>query len=827
MSTRELKIARAGSRFDTYWDNQLTNWDSLTKYLADPRISHTTVAQYHSLPKAKRDDVKDVGGFVGGHLKHGRRRKGHILSRSLIALDLDTPPVGLVDQLPSVLPVEWVVYSTCSHTPEQPRLRLIIPLVKDVTADEYGAVARRIAADIGIDYFDDTTYEPHRLMYGPAHPIDGEFLYRHNTGPWLSPDEVLARFDDWQDMSTWPTSSRHTTRLQETVGKQADPLTKPGLVGAFCRTYTITQAIETFLPEVYAPTKTEGRYTYTAGESTGGAVIYNNQFLYSHHSTDPVSMQLVNAFDLVRIHLWGSWDEEAKDGTPTHKLPSTKQMVELARTDPKVKTLLDAEAEAQAQAEFTDNPDIASGGEPTPGGEPAVSWRTKAGLERNHRGGYDDSLENLTKIITYDPRLQAIRYNQLTETITTATTTGEGGLPWVQQKPGVWTDADIAQLKLYIEKNFGIYQGTKTLEALHIAATTRHYHPIRDYLAGLPAWDGTQRIDTLLIDYLGAENTGYVRAVTRKTLIAAVARVMRPGIKFDQVLILNGPQGTGKSTLFAKLAGDWFSDALTLTDMRDKTGAEKLQGYWILELGELAGMRKMEVETVKGFLSRTDDKFRAAYARTVEAHPRQCIIVGSTNAENGFLRDVTGNRRFLPVTVTGGGNRHTWDLGGDTIAQIWAEALAAFKAGEPLFLTGRVAQDAARAQDAALETDERVGLVEQYLDTPLPAGWWGWGVRERRAYLTSGGEDFSGVEGGFTGACDAPALERRMRVSNAEVWAECFGRDPSDMKPADAYAVAAIMRSLPGWEKTGKRERVFPYGRQRLYERTAEEQPPF
>jgi predicted P-loop ATPase len=107
----------------------------------------------------------------------------------------------------------------------------------------------------------------------------------------------------------------------------------------------------------------------------------------------------------------------------------------------------------------------------------------------------------------------------------------------------------------------------------------------------------------LIIDYLGAENNSYTKAVTRKTLCAAVARIYDPGIKFDHILVLSGPQGLGKSTFFNRLGGKWFSDSLNITDMRDKAAAEKLQGYWILELGELAGIKKTDVETVKSFVS--------------------------------------------------------------------------------------------------------------------------------------------------------------------------------------------------------------------------------
>lgn len=817
---RELKISTASSRLDTLWKNTTISWRDLITRFTTPVTVGVAASEYHALPKGRQGDLKDVGGFVGGHLAHGRRRKGNVLARSIMALDLDTPEPDLLNKLPNLLPAEWVVYSTISHTSELPRYRLILPLARDVSEDEYEAVGRRVAADIGIDQFDDTTFESHRLMYWPTAPTDVHPVLTHNHGPWIDPDHTLARYDNWADITTWPTSSRQAEHLHHTADKQADPLSKPGLVGAFCRTYDIHTAITDLLSDVYEPAAGNGRYTYKPGETSGGVITYADRFAYSHHGTDPAGGQLLNAFDLVRTHRYGGEDDDAKPGTPASKTPSYRAMLDLLQDDEKVKRQLAEERVAAAQDEFTitttDDDGLGEDPEPTP-----ADWMVQ--LEITKSGDYADTLDNLTLILTHDPRLQEIRWNQLTDALDIR---NPKKLPWDQVKPG-WSDADIAQLKLYLEQKYHLYSGTKTAEALSIAAAGRAYHPIRDYLDALPNWDGVERLDTLLVDYLGAPDTDYTRAVTRKTLVAGVARVMRPGIKHDTVLILNGPQGTGKSTLFEKLAGQWFSDALTLTDMRDKTGAEKLQGYWILELGELAGMRKMEVEVVKGFLSRTDDKFRAAYARTVESHPRQCIIVGSTNAENGFLRDVTGNRRFWPVQITGVSPHKSWELTADTVDQLWAEALHHYTAGEQLHLSGELAEAARQAQDGAIETDDRIGLVEAYLETLLPEGWERMDLMQRRAILGTGGAP--GSEFGKQ-QTDGPR-RRRQTVSNIEIWAECFGQDPSEMQPQrDSQAITAIMQQIPGWEKaTGPqaREQVFPYGRQRVYRRIDTGEPPF
>ena len=286
---------------------------------------------------------------------------------------------------------------------------------------------------------------------------------------------------------------------------------------------------------------------------------------------------------------------------------------------------------------------------------------------------------------------------------------------------------------------------------------------------------------------MGAEDTAYVRAVTRKTLCAAVARIYEPGIKFDSMLVLNGPQGMGKSTFYALLGREWFSDSLSIADMRDKTAAEKLQGYWILEIAEMNGIKKVDVETVKSFLSRSDDKFRQAYGTVVESHPRTNIIVGSSNADRGFLRDVTGNRRFWPVNVTGLGAKHPWEL--TEVDQVWAEALERYRAGEELYLKGDVAEEAYQAQQDAMETDDREGLVEQYLECLLPENWASMDLYQRRSYL--GGGEFSGSA--------ATGTVRRERVCCMEIWCECFGKERENIKRTDSYEIEGILRKLGGW----------------------------
>ncbi len=785
----KIQIATGNSRMEKRWNNVEMELDEFIE-----RISHTirtaeTVGQYMKMTKAKQDAIKDVGGFVGGKLKGGRRKKGCVEYRTIITLDIDHAVPGVIEQIEMLYNYRCFIYSTHKHTPENPRLRLVIILSRPVSPDEYVAVARKVAEDIGIEMFDDTTYEPGRLMYWPSTSSDGEFLFRDIEGEPLNPDEVLSRYKDWRDSSEWPVSSRQQNIVQREMRKQADPLTKDGVIGAFCRTYSIEDAISNFLPDVYQPSAMSGRYDYVPADSQAGVVIYEGKFAYSHHATDPACGKLMNAFDMVRIHKFSHLDARVSEDEEPAKLPSFKAMGEFAVNDENVKVTLAGERAQSAKEEFS------AGGD----------WQKL--LEFDRKGAVKDTLNNLVLVMRHDKGMQAIAFNLHRDGIDA----GEG-LPWKQIKPG-WNDSDFASLKVYLNKGYGIYAPTKTKDALLAVASERAYHPVREYLDALPEWDGTGRIDTLLTDYLGADDSEYTRAVMRKTLAAAVARIYEPGVKFDSVLILNGPQGIGKSTLFARLAGAWFSDSLTLTDMRDKSGPEKLQGYWVLELGELAGMKKTDVETVKSFLSRVDDKYRASYGLNVESHPRQCVIVGSTNTESGFLRDITGNRRFWPVRVNGQSEKKPWQLSGEDVLQIWAEAKEAYGNGERLYLEGEVAAKAVSEQAEAMETDDREGLVRAYLDTLLPEEWDSMGLYDRRNFLN--GSEF--------GEQQRAGTVRRMMACNMEIWCECFGRDSSTLKKIDSYEISGIMRKIEGWGKytaTKNGTSSFPiYGKQRAYVR--------
>lgn len=770
-----MKIAYGNSRMEKKWKNNEISWDDFCKRVSTTQTTTETVDEYRKMSKPQQDSIKDVGGFVAGHLKAGRRKNGTVLCRSMLTLDMDHGSADILDELDMFNSHKMCIYSTHKHTPEAPRLRLIMPLKRDVSEDEYPAVARKVAQEIGMDMFDDTTYQPHRLMYWPSTSSNGEYIYRVMDGDIVDPDYYLGLYDDWRDVSTWPVSSRESEAVKKTASQQADPLTKDGVVGAFCRTYSIRDAIDKFLGDVYEPSAMEGRYDYIPADSSAGVTIIDEKFSYSFHATDPACGQLLNAFDVVRVHKFP--DDDPKK--------SFKAMAKFASSDEKVKLLIFKEKQESAAEDFDE--------------EDPDAWKKKLEYEDKSLQ-LKNTLRNLTLILENDPNLRDIVFNQHLDGMEI-----KGDVPW-KHPSKFWRDADDAQLISYVDENYGTFSQRNYDIAVAKVTDDRSYHPIREFLQALPEWDRVERVDTLLIDYLGAADNKYVRAVTRKTLCAAACRVLNPGCKFDTMLVLNGSQGIGKSTLIAKLGGEWFSDSLSLNDTKDKTAAEKLQGYWILEIGELAGLRKAEVETLRSFLSRQNDIYRASFGKRTTPHPRQCVFFGTTNAESGYLRDTTGNRRFWPVKTPGGGSKRSWDVTQEDVLQIWAEVMHYVKAGEKLYLDPEVEALAKAEQREAMESDEREGLVREYLEALLPDNWDDMDTFERRNFLDGTGKADIGKKG----------TVRRTQVCNMEIWCECFGKERSNLKRADSNELSGILVKL-GWVRLDRKERVANYGPQFIF----------
>ena len=778
---KALDLALGNSRKTKAWKNKTMQWSALLERLSATTRTPETVAEYKAMSRDQQSGIKDVGGFVGGYCNEGKRTD--VRHRSVICLDADFADADLWPDWELLYGHAAAVYSTHKHTQAKQRLRLVIPLARNVSPDEYQAIGRRIAETLGIDKFDDTSYQPQRVMYWPSTSQDGEYFFRYTDGAFLDPDEVLATYHNWRDVSSWPMSSRVAEVVKRTAAKQKDPLEKGGLVGAFCRAYNIHEAIEAYVP-AYQPSDEPGRYTYIEGSTAAGVVIYEDKFSYSHHATDPASGQLVNAWDLVRLHRFHDLDADVAPDTPAGSRPSYKAMSQLATDDKRVTAQIVADRTAEAVDDFA---------EELPKED---DWRQK--LKVTEKGAIAQTIENTVLILRHDPKLAGVLALDEME----LTVVARRCPPWRKLSGGVqWTDRDDAALRYYLERKYGLTGKDRIYDAVQVVAEENRFHPVKDYLASC-SWDEVPRLDTLLIDYLGAEDTEYTRAVTRKTLVAAVARVYRPGVKFDTMLTLRGGQGIGKSTLVSRLGGDWFSDSFALTG--GKSDSEQLMGVWIMEVGELAGLKKAEVEAIKQYLSKTSDRYRPAYARRVQDCPRQCVFFGSTN-ETQFLRDATGNRRFWVVDAPNDPTSSVWeDLTPETVKQIWGEAVHRYKAGEKLYLDKRLDKEAREIQDIYKEENPRAGLVEDYLERLLPEDWKDKDLYSRRQWLET----------------EATGTIKRTAVCTMEIWAEALNGNPDKLDRYAIKEIGDIMAELTDWRHQGnKKLSTGAYGRQRYYAR--------
>jgi len=792
----KIDIATGRNRWEKNWKNKEILWSDFVQKVSVTHRTSETHTEYLTAKKTRQDELKDVGGFIGGYLTGGRRKAGSVLHRQLVTLDLDFANTDFWNDFQLTFTCAAVVYSTHKHAPESPRLRLIIPLDRPVFADEYQAIARKIAGMLDIELFDPTTFQAERLMYWPSTSKDGEFLFEVQDGAFLSADKILGQYRDWTDSSEWPVSAKVDKIIQRSILKQGDPLEKPGVIGAFCRTYGIAEVIETYLPDVYESCDVEGRFSYKHGSTAAGLVVYDDKYAYSHHGTDPISGKLCNAFDLVRLHKYGLKDEDAREDCPSNRLPSYLEMVEAATKDVLVRKQLAGERmnEAKNDFEFELEP-IEEGND---------EWLTQLDVDR--KGNFYASHNNIKIILSNDPRLKGcFGFDEFR-----ARKVVLKNLPWrkVQHFSRYLCDEDEQNLVIYLSTVYGILNRANTKEVLDTSIAANAFHPVKDYLKTL-TWDGERRIDRLFIDYMGANDTEYVQAVTRKTLVAAVARVNQPGIKFDYVLTLVGEEGLGKSSLVGKLGGEWFSDSFNFSMLHSKESYEQIQGVWLVEIGELVGLRKADVEAAKQFISKREDTFRVAYGRNTTTFRRQCVFFGSTNNPQ-FLREANGNRRFWPVEI----NQIPaikdvfTDLDEYEINQIWAEAVTLYKAGETLYLDKELEEAARNVQKAHTEKDDRAGAIQRYLETPVPSNWDELGIYERRAYLQNLDQ---------ADELTAIGTKIRSRICAAEIWCELLGGTVKDMNNQNTKIIHQTLQNLGGWIYLKSTRNFGIYGYQRCY----------
>lgn len=784
---RDITISMVSSRKQSTVKRAPMPWDEFVDLLREPVEGSQTLGEYLKLDKEAQIDAKDVGGYVGGTFTGNRRKRSALKGRDILTFDLDNLTAGglvTVKNKIQSMGVAAVIHSSRKHTKEAPRIRLIMLLDRTVTGEEYEFVARTVAHKIGMEAFDPTTFQPTRLMFMPSVCKGAEYLFEQFDGKPLDTSKTLLSVPNWKDTSKWHYHPSEAKTSAFGAKKQQNPLEKEGVVGAFCKTYSIYDVLDECIPGKYIATDDPDRFTYIGATTTGGAVVYDDGlFIYSNHATDPAGGMLLNAFDLVRIHRFGELDKRASTGTAVNKLPSYAKMCEFATADEKVKKELLKERFSGSESESAE-------------GLKALSLK-KDGMPKA-------TINNVVLILQHDSRLRnTIKYNEFSYSLEVA-----APLPW--EPPGIigegsreWSESDDANLYNYVETKYGISNKRCVDEALTIVAHKNTINPVRDYLMSLP-WDKQTRVATMFTDYLGAEDSKYTQTVAVKCMVGAVARALKGGVKYDYMPILTGKQGIGKSTFLTNLGRDWFTDSLSTFD--SKTGAELIQGKWIAEVGELAALKKHEIEVVKQFITRTSDRYRAAYGRRAEDRKRRCVFFGTSN-EDEFLSDITGNRRFLPIACGASKPKlSVWEDMPGLVDQLWAEAAVMYIQGTPLHLSAAEEKTAERIREQHAVKSPLEGIIKDFVEMEIPAGWEVMDIKTRKLYLAS--SDKVSVLGG------EPRYIKREYISAAEVWVECLDGDLKKYTNKDARLINSILKEM---SKSKTQKRLKGYGNQRVW----------
>jgi len=786
-------------------------WAQFIDLFRQPYRTDETSHTYKNLDLKEKLAKKNAAGFfMAAHCKNGSRRKDAIQERRILTIDMDENVKPVLRRIKKgeakICRYEWIAHTTRSHSRENPRYRFIIPLKRAILPEEHEPLSRIVSSllDPTMKSIDPVSHRVAQMMFMPTASKDQVYRFHHHEGVLLDPDAIIRAWEkkhgrgSFFDYEVLPLNPGKETGLRDKMQKAGFPLAKPGIVGTWCRHMgDIHTTIEKYLTDFYEPTSEPDRYQAVGGSGLAGVVIYEDQWLYSHHTTDPCAGELCNSFDAVRLCLFGDKDKSIGPDKPVVERPSFKAMKKWMSDDPGFVAALAQERFGDIDADYSDedvpeaapeaekpadkrpekavesdsgfddadipaNPETRTSATEKPGKDDEDPHAWVASLQVGNDGALRPTTHNLFTIMMNDRRLKnAWAFNEMSRLIM-RTRPLKLGLPNFKDMPAMdlldneagIDDHDARAIQSLLSRpanskerprGYGVEYGiSRVHEMIAMLAGNRSYHPVQRRLRRLPEWDGKKRMDTVFIDYLGVEDTAYHRAAAHVCLLGAVARAMLPGISFDYMPVLSGGQGCRKTSFVQTLAFGcaWKGDKGFYTTLpgdltRRKEVFEATQGAWFIEAAEMVAFRKGESDALKKFITETVDKVRPAYARQVVAAKRSFVLWGTTNEER-FLRDMTGNRRYLPIKV-GEGLNAAHPIATDLLMrerdQIWAEALHCWDAGDrELLLSGEAEAQAEAAREDSFEEIPEVTFADEidaYYTQPRPI------------------EEFTGDESGF------------------------------------------------------------------------------
>jgi len=799
-----------------------------------------TVLEYKNGDREFKLKCKDKGGFIAGTSENNRRDNRSITSRNMITLDMDYCPPNILTILrdkqdyTKELNFCFFVYSTHSHTPEAPRLRLIVPLTESISVEQYEPISRSIANIIGLEYFDATTFQINRIMYFPSVCVDGDYICEgFGLEDWfpLDPNDMLDKYMNYLNIEEFQKphyiEGLKIDRIEKSKMKNSTK-TKYRIVNAFNTEYNIGQAIDTFLSDVYIKEKTPGRYTYVVGESKSGLVILNDQYAYSHHATDPAQGKLLNAFDIVRIHKFGKQDTDITEQLEYEKYDkstSFNAMVEYIRGNlPSVmKHMPEMEKIEKHKEEFETGEVVVD-----PNSVEAKDWH----LVLEYAGPQNDrhpksSARNIKLIFENDPYFKNLfYYDSLRDAICFDRTPD-----WNPEKHtgDLLTDEDDSEIRVYLNSVYTIVGKDLIYDSVVHQANKKRIHPIRTFFANLPDWDGKPRIETIFCDLFDIVPNEYYKEASKSWWVGIVQRIMRPGSKYDMMLVLCGKQGVGKSQLGKSIATLYWNGPMSYIDSQpnffgddelpfDKKDAyEQLGGIMIYELPEFEKYyKKSDASTVKSFLSKTSDKYRKSYGRRVAEYKRQCVFIATTN-DLRPLRDRTGNRRFLPFYTRLSRNQSRlyderwWNE--EIRNQCFAEAIHYYysKYNPMAKFSSKANQIWDELNEKATIENDSLPIVEMYLNNKFPVNFFNYTFLDMKKYYSQ--SIFTSFEG------TPIPREQREEFSLKEIYCIAFNQDIS--RTPDYLMREQIENALDnlGYNKQIYRRSQGVFGQQTVYKK--------